>query len=112
MTDPFDSKEFRRYAERVRRELIPMIKESAVTLSLVPPDGEVDVKFAVELGFMIMLDKPIIAVVSSGRKVPLKLVKVADEIVEGDVGDPGFEERFKAAIDRVRTRLGAKEEQG
>jgi hypothetical protein len=64
-----------------------------------------DVKFAVELGFMVMLDKPIIAVVSPGSKVPLKLAKVADEIVEGDIGDPDFQERFHAAIDRVTAKL-------
>lgn len=107
--DPFKTPQFRAYEKKVKKELIPMIEDSAVCLSLVPPDedGEVavDVKFAVELGFMIMLDKPIIAIVSPGRRVPNKLAIVADEIVEGDVGDPDFEERFKAAINRVRAGL-------
>jgi nucleoside 2-deoxyribosyltransferase len=99
--DPFANPKWERYAERVRRELIPMINDSAVTLSLVP-SGKTDVKFAIELGFMIMLDKPIIAVVTPGTKVPAKLIAVADEIVEGEISDPDFQERLRAAIMRVR----------
>jgi hypothetical protein len=64
------------------------------------------VKFAVELGFSIMLDKPIIAVVAPGTQVPGKLVAVADEIVEGVPGQPGFEERFHAALARVLKEHG------
>jgi nucleoside 2-deoxyribosyltransferase len=102
--DVWDDPGWKAYAKRCRDELMPMIQDSACAVSLVP-SGEVDVKFAVELGFMIMLDKPIIAVVSAGSKVPLKLAKIADEIVEGDIGDPDFQGRFMAAMDRVRAKL-------
>lgn len=102
---PWDDPQWREYEKHCRETLEPMVSDSAVCMSLVPPTDGVDPKFAVELGYMIMLDKPIIAVVSAGRKVPLKLVKVADEIVEGDIGDPDFEARLKAAIDRVTTRV-------
>ena len=98
--DVYNSPEFQRYAKRVREELEPMMKDSAVCVSILP-SGETDVKFAVELGYMIMLDKPIIVVVQPGSKVPAKLTKVADIIVEGSVADPDFQDRFKAAIDRV-----------
>jgi len=105
LIDPFDDPQWKKYAERVKAKLIPMIKDSAVTLSLVPSDGQPDPKFAVELGYCIMLDKPIIAIVNPGSKVPLKLAKVADEIVEGKVGDPDFEKRFLAAMDRVNKKI-------
>jgi nucleoside 2-deoxyribosyltransferase len=100
--DPFESAGFLEYAQHVREELIPMIENSAVTMALVPSGGgkQVDVKMAVELGYMIMLDKPIIAVVTPGSKVPLKLATVADAIVEGDLDDPTFQERLAAAIQR------------
>lgn len=104
--DPFDSPQFRAYSKRVREELIPKIEKSAVAVSLV--NGTTDVKFAVELGFMIMLDKPIIALVTPGMKVPEKLVLVADEIVEGDINDPTMVERLNAAI----RRIGARNEDG
>lgn len=103
--DPFESAGFLEYAEHVRRELIPMIKDSAVTMSLVPNKGGVDVKMATELGYMIMLDKPIISVVTPGTPVPGKLVAVSDEIVEGEVTDPDFQGRLHAAMDRVTQRL-------
>lgn len=81
--DPFDSDEWRQFAERCITELVPKIDGSSVTISLVP-NGPSDVKFAVELGFSIMMDKPIIAVIQPGMKVPGKLLAVADSIVEFD----------------------------
>jgi nucleoside 2-deoxyribosyltransferase len=97
---------FQEYAMHVRTELIPMIEDSAVAMSLVPVDNKPDVKFAVELGYMIMLDKPIIAIVGTGSKPPAKLVAVCDELVEGEINDPDFQERLKSAIDRVTGKLG------
>ena len=106
--DPWEDPGWRRYAQHCREMLEPMVADSAVCLSLVPPGNKVDPKFAVELGYMIMLDKPIIAVVRPGSRVPLKLAKVADEIVEGDIGDPDFEGRLHAAMNRVTKRKGRK----
>ncbi len=59
-----------------------------MTVSLVPK-GPADMKFAVELGLSIMLDKPFIAVVAPGQEVPAKLRAVADRIV---VWEPGQSE--------------------
>lgn len=98
--DPFTGQAWFDFTERALTDLLPMVQDSAITVSLVP-DGPPDVKFAVELGFCIMMDKPIIAVVHRGAKVPAKIVAVADAIVEGPMDDPTFEDRFKAAIDRV-----------
>ena len=61
----------------------------------------VDATVAMAWG-MIMLDKPIIVVVKPGQKVPLKLARVADEIVEGELSDPTLSDRLKAAMERVR----------
>ena len=53
-----------------------------------------------------LLDKPIIAMVESGIKVPDKLVRVADEIVEGGaLDDPVFQKRITDAIARVQASL-------
>ncbi|ORA24906.1 hypothetical protein BST13_33595 [Mycobacterium aquaticum] len=98
--DPFDTPEFRDYARRVRTELIPKLRDSAASISLVP-NGPTDVKFAVELGLSIMLDKPIVAVVPPGTKVPAKLVAVADRIVEGDLNDRTLADRLNTAIREV-----------
>jgi hypothetical protein len=105
MSDPFAGEEWEAFADRALGELVPKLRDSSCTVSLVPT-GSTDVKFAVELGFSIMLDKPIIAVVAPGTQVPGKLVAVADEIVEGVPGQPGFEERFHAALARVLKEHG------
>lgn len=106
--DVWDDPEVREWAQRVIRDLIPKISGSSLTISLVPK-GETDVKFAVELGFSIMLDKPVILVVQPGTVLPDHLVRVADEIVE--LAEPLNSEtgagsrQIAAAVDRVIKRL-------
>jgi nucleoside 2-deoxyribosyltransferase len=99
MADPED--EWDRWLEHVRDKLIPMVRKCHVSLNLVP--GDPDPKFCVELGVAMMLDKPIIALVRPGVKLPLKLAKVADEIVEVPGGPQTKEtaQRIQEAIERV-----------
>lgn len=89
-------------ARRARETLEPMVRDSAVAMSIYT--GKIDPKMALETGYMILLDKPIIAIVTPGAKVPAKLAMVADEIVEGEIGDPDFQARMMAAMDRVAAR--------
>lgn len=100
MTDIYDDPEFRAYRRRVQTELVPKMAGSGVIVTLLP-EGEIDVKFAVELGISIMLDKPIIAVVRPGTKVPAKLALVADRIIEGDMDDPTMIARLRLAVDEM-----------
>jgi hypothetical protein len=88
------------WARRVLSDLVPKLSESACTISLMP-SGETDVKFAVELGFSIMLDKPIIAVIEPGQKIPARMLRVVDAVVDGPLDAPDFGERLRAAIDRI-----------
>jgi hypothetical protein len=104
--DPWQDPGFKAYEKRCREKLLPMMNDSAIMMSLVPKDLKTDVKFATELGFMIMMEKPIIAIIPAGTKVPLGLAKVATEIVEGDIDDPTIQERLMAAISRVKDKLG------
>lgn len=98
MTDPFNHPDFLRWAGDVLTNLVPKIEGSSVAVSLVPQD-EGDVKFAVELGLSIMLDKPIILAVHPGQRIPDHLVRAADEIVELDAD--GKLTGLSAAINRV-----------
>jgi len=81
--DPFDTPDWHAYAQHASDELVPKIRDCAVTVSLCPT-GETDVKFALELGLSIMMDKPIIIVVLPGVKVPAKLLQIADWPVTAD----------------------------
>lgn len=86
-SDPFQDPQWLAYAERARRELIPMIKGSAVTMAMVS-GSDPEPRQAMETGYMILLDKPIITVVTPGAKVPNKLAMVSDAIVEADFDKP------------------------
>ena len=90
---------FDRFAEHVRENLYPQMKASQFVISIVPLnlDG-VDVKFSVELGFAIMLDKPIVAVIRPGTVIPKKLAAVVDRFVEFDLDDPTTHERIAEAV--------------
>lgn len=99
-----DSPEYRDWEHRVRTELIPKLEDSSMTVSLVP-EGETDIKFAVELGLSIMLDKPIIAVVHPGAKMPERLVRVADHIVEADLETETGRQRVHATLTRMMAEL-------
>jgi len=68
------------------------IKESDVIVSVVPSsEYTVDCKFALELGLSIMADKPIIAIVRPGVRLPEKLCKCVDRFVEANSLKGNFE---------------------
>ena len=79
--------EFKALEARVHAHVLPMIRKSAMTMTVVPK-GETDIKFAVELGLSIMLDKPLVLVIRPGMKIPDKLRAIADEVIEIDIADP------------------------
>lgn len=98
----------KRLVEHVRRNLIPMIERSEIVVSIVPHDQSgTDVKFALELGYSVMLDKPIIAVVRPGTKIPEKLARVVDRFVEcDDPKSPGLTERLAEALHELLPKGG------
>jgi len=75
--------EYQEWKKNVDENLVPKMRDSSVCVSLAPR-GETDAKFAIELGMMIMLDKPIILVKEPNQVIPPKLLAVADEVVEVD----------------------------
>lgn len=84
-TDPWSDPRVRKWKHHIEREVVPMIENCDTVISIAPPDGKVDVKFAVELGMAIMLGKPIIVVQRPGILVPPKLAKIADRVVNADL---------------------------
>jgi len=103
-TDP----EFKAWAAHLVDEVIPKMKGSAMTISLAPsPESESDIKYAVELGLSIMLDKPIVILAMPGQVLPEKLRRVADRIIEVDWRkDPNAGQ--KAIADVIESMLGDK----
>lgn len=106
--DPFSDPEWLAYAEHALGELVPKVEDSAVTVQLVPrrPESHTDIKLCLELGVMVMLDKPIVLVVPPGTKVPGKLVKVADAILDGDIDTDASRASLAGRLRDVVDRLG------
>lgn len=99
--DPWGDPKVRRWKHHVEREVIPMIESSDSVVSLAPPDGKADVKFAVELGLAIMLDKPIIVVASPSRPVPPKLALIATHVIDADITTPEGREQLMFALQEL-----------
>lgn len=76
-----DDAEWDRFVDHVRKDAARKIAGSSAFISLCP-EGEVDIKFAVELGLAILYGKPIIAIAIAGRPVPGRLGEIADAVVE------------------------------
>ena len=68
-----------------RRDALRKLAESDAFLSLAPPPGKINVKFCVELGAAIMLDKPIVVIVMPGRTVPPMLDQIASHVIHADI---------------------------
>lgn len=104
--------EFDAYAEHVRSEVVPMMKDSKIFISITPANPqELDVKFAMELGLAVMLDKPIIAILKPGTKIPEKLARVVEQFVEMDsVDDQGFKYRLQSTLTSFMNDLENKDE--
>ena len=84
MTDDIrEDPEFIAWESHVRTNVLPKMQASALTVSLAP-SGEPDIKYAVELGMSIMLNKPIFIVCEPGQVLPDKLLRVADKVIEVD----------------------------
>lgn len=71
------------WAEHIREVVAPQIASSYYVMTMLP-EGSIDVKFAVELGLSIMLNKPIIVVKAKDAEVPEKLAWVSDYIIDWD----------------------------
>jgi len=99
--DPETRDEFDRYVEHARRKTTQEITGSAAFISIAPRPEELDVKFCLELGLAIMLDKPIIVVAFDDRDVPERLRRVADRVVETDIDTEAGARKLAEAINEI-----------
>ena len=66
------------------------IQSSNVYAGMVTSNFLDDPDCALQLGYAILMDKPIILLVDKGVKIPKALVKVADVIQHVDLKDPNW----------------------
>lgn len=100
------------YCERVGSGLLPKLTASAVSILLYDGSGDdEEVMYATQLGYMLLLDKPLIVATPPGVTVPTRLARAADEIVELKLDDPASRETLMAAVRRLGERLGLEPDQ-
>lgn len=92
-----DAKE--KYLDRFKEEALPMIEGSVISLVIAPERP--DPKVCLELGATLLLDKPLILVITRGHTVPANLRRCAAAVVEGEIDEPDFQERLQQAISSV-----------
>lgn len=100
-----ESAEWRKFIAEVTGGLFPKVASSGFGVTFIEPT-EVNAMFAVQLGVLIMHDKPILALVAPGVKIPEKVARVVDEFVEMEsLDDPTAQERVQAAITRMMSKV-------
>ena len=111
---PEEREDWDRIVEHFRRDALEKMTDSAFVASVVPSEDKFDVKFAMETGAAVLLDKPIMAIVLPGVELPGKLARVADEVVRADLDTEEGKKEIHEALSRMTERLQsppAKEEE-
>lgn len=106
--DPFERDDFKRWADDMRKRLIPKMRGSSSVLMLAPDmKAEFDISFALQIGACILLEKPLILVVHPGRQIPPKLRAIADRVIEADLnGLPMDDAKIQKQIKQAMQDLG------
>lgn len=99
MTD----KEFRKFIDHFLKEVLPQIRQSNYIMTLVPTKDEmVDIAQALEIGYCILYDKPLIVVAPEGRHTGERLRRIADHVIVADIttedGRAEVETKLKAVL--------------
>lgn len=82
--DEEEREEWNQFVSYQRTHTLKSMADSAFVVSLLP-GADFDIKFAVETGIAIMLDKPIMIIASPGGVIPGKLALVADKVLYVDI---------------------------
>lgn len=104
--DAGEREELAAWKDHQEQKVLPAMESSRIVLSIAPSDGRPDAKFCVELGFAIMLGKPIIMIARRDAALPARLLAVADEVIRVDLDDPADARRAQALVAAAMERLG------
>lgn len=94
---PAEQEQWRQIEQHSRESTAKLIAQSSVVVSCVP-HGKPDIKYAIELGLSIMMDKPIIVVAPPGRELPAALQRVATRVVIADLDTAEGQDILRTAL--------------
>jgi len=86
-------------------DLEPKMRASKFVLMPFAPEMKTDVMFALQLGFCLLLEKPLIICALRGAYVPPRVLGLADEIVVGDTVED-LKPALAAAVHRLANKPG------
>jgi len=92
------NREFKAFARDFLDKVAPHIRESGYVMAIAPGEGEEDVKIAVEIGYAILLGKPLIVFQPEGKVVAEKLLRIADKVIRYDMNDKASWERAQQEL--------------
>lgn len=86
-----------------REDLLPKMKDTAICVGLYPtqPGDEPDLKMALEIGLMVLMDKPILVIARPGQTISDHLRTIADRVIEAS--DP--DEMQQQILEYLRMRF-------
>lgn len=97
--NPFDNPDVKKYLDHAQTEMLPMMEQSAICLSI--NSTKPDAKQCLEIGAAILLDKPIILLVPDDTTISANLKRCASTIIHGSPTDPKVQKEIQAAIKAV-----------
>jgi hypothetical protein len=99
--------DWRKFERHVREKIIPDMRTSQLVM-LISPDisAEFDVRFAVQIGAAVLLEKPLVVIVPAGSVIAPKLERVADRIIRGDSSTEEGREALRAQMERFLADFG------
>ena len=100
-TDWLDREDFKTWARGILDDMVPKMAGSACVISIAPPSGIVDVKIAVEIGYAVLLDKPLIVFAPKGRHVAERLLRIADHVITGDFETEAGRQEMLEQLQRI-----------
>lgn len=80
------------------------LEDTSVFLSLLTNNYKKDPRCLIELGFAMMLEKPIIIVAPTGTKIPRAILKIAD-VVEFFNGPEDLRLATQRALEKIKELL-------
>ena len=86
------------------KENLGHLAESTMVLSIHPKE-DIDVKFACEIGYSVLLGKPIVLAIAKGTEISDKMKLIADHIVEMDWDTPEGRDRGAEEIGRIAGQM-------
>lgn len=108
LNELLNSAEAKDFLFRAEQNMLPKMRDSAMSLVIGCDPEDVDIKLCLEVGAAVLMDKPLLIVVPPGRKISAGLRRVATEVVELDISKPESQAKFKQAFDRVMAKGKAK----